>query len=284
MMNLAWKLICLVGRNRPSWTIGPVKSDLTMSALLDKFKKGIQQITIAEKVINEATKASEKVLNDGQTKDEFAAFSSLWEQPEFRDFCRNCNNRIQVRKHHCRSCGGVFCDDCCQMAVPDRFQYSIIPRALKHQPTQPIRLCEGCRRGECPGRPIIERIRRELDEIQERKDTATGTGNSILDGAKNTIEKISNKVAAKMGEAIELLSSLDGNDEYIPPSIKLTRGSYYGENGLTRRAPNNVTQAAVSGYFELFNKTAEVIGVKLNRSFGEKYELPRPSYIAGILC
>lgn len=57
-------------------------------------------------------------------------------------------------------------------------------------------------------------------------------------------------------------------------------GSYYGENGLVRKAGTS-REVAASGYFEIFNKSSSIIAFKLIRSAENAlFELPRPSYIS----
>jgi hypothetical protein len=133
-----------------------------MAFLLNKVTEGVTKLT--HHTIHEAAKVKEKILNDGQTHDEMAAFSSLWEIPEPIECCRGCEAKFSTRKHHCRSCGGVFCDDCAPSAFPaSAFEEGLIPKALHIAEGAAVRLCNGCKRGECPGRPMVEAIRCAAD-------------------------------------------------------------------------------------------------------------------------
>jgi hypothetical protein len=110
---------------------------------------------------------------------------------------------------------------------------------------------------------IKTKIRLQLDDENKEKSTK--------------IEKFQMKVAAKLGEAVGTVIS---DSQHNSVTMKLLRGSYYGENGMPRRS--GTKPLAVSGYFELYNKSDEVIAVKILKSAeGAKFEIPRPSYIAG---
>lgn len=43
-----------------------------------------------------------------------------WKQDRDADMCKNCYQRFNLvrRKHHCRSCGDIFCDDCTKYRKP----------------------------------------------------------------------------------------------------------------------------------------------------------------------
>lgn len=127
-------------------------------SLLGRISQGVQALN--QTVTEASSKVKEKLLNDGQTNDELATFSSLWEIPEPVEFCRGCENRFILRKHHCRSCAGVFCDDCAPSVVlASSFEHGLLPQSLNIPEGQPVRICQGCRRGECPSRDLIEVIR-----------------------------------------------------------------------------------------------------------------------------
>jgi len=44
----------------------------------------------------------------------------IWQSDEMVKFCKLCRNKFNQlrRKHHCRSCGGIFCNKCCLEKVP----------------------------------------------------------------------------------------------------------------------------------------------------------------------
>merc|ERR1712137_221216 len=46
----------------------------------------------------------------------------------------HCSFGLQIRKHHCRSCGGVFCSQCTTKRTPLHF----------HHYARPVRVCGAC--------------------------------------------------------------------------------------------------------------------------------------------
>ena len=73
------------------------------------------------KIIKDAKSQIESVINtDNEADYEDSAVESLgilWEELESVNSCRHCLEDFAMpflkRKHHCRNCGGVFCDNCC---------------------------------------------------------------------------------------------------------------------------------------------------------------------------
>ena len=64
--------------------------------------------------------------------DDVQASSGRWQLDDSVTFCPLCANDfgMMLRRHHCRTCGGVFCDDCTSLTKPaDRDS----------------RMCKGCR-------------------------------------------------------------------------------------------------------------------------------------------
>lgn len=47
-----------------------------------------------------------------------------WEEDEYTLQCNNCNQKFSfiTRKHHCRNCGSIFCDDCTKnrISIPEK--------------------------------------------------------------------------------------------------------------------------------------------------------------------
>ena len=43
----------------------------------------------------------------------------IWEQDEQVKMCNECHSEFSfwIRKHHCRQCGKIFCDDCSKQRV-----------------------------------------------------------------------------------------------------------------------------------------------------------------------
>lgn len=58
-----------------------------------------------------------------------------WEKDENVHICKLCNKDFNVarRKHHCRRCGGIYCNECSDNKMP-------LPSSSK-----PVRVCDICR-------------------------------------------------------------------------------------------------------------------------------------------
>lgn len=68
--------------------------------------------------------------------DRNSAFPVLWVPDHAITRCQNCQIEFWLgrRKHHCRSCGNIFCGDCSQYFAP-------FPRESF---LEPVRLCGSC--------------------------------------------------------------------------------------------------------------------------------------------
>jgi hypothetical protein len=57
-----------------------------------------------------------------------------WANDDAVDSCRNCESKFSVsrRKHHCRNCGGIYCNACSDnsMSLPSN--------------AKPVRVCDAC--------------------------------------------------------------------------------------------------------------------------------------------
>jgi len=240
-------------------------------SIFSTISKGIQ--LVHQRVSEDASKLNEKLTKSTmEAFDPGQAYGLLWESSDSVQFCRNCDEKfppLSMTKHHCRSCAGVFCEKCCQFYSTDeniKLFSTLIPSFDSGSDTSSFRICDQCMRAECPGLPIKEDIRSQLETAANEK----------LDGNKsNAIEKLGtkfvNKVSGKLG--------LKESDE--PPARQLTisYGSFYGEDGKPKKAVNR--PLPVSGYFEIHNKSTEVFCVKVIVDEGNsKFEVPRPSYKA----
>ena len=89
------------------------------------------------------------------------------------------------------------------------------------------------------------------------------------------LHRLSMLVAVKVGENV----GVQFTDIHPSESIKLIRGSAYGED---RNAVQTSKPLPNLGYFEMVNKSKEFFCIKVLRKGGDqKFEVPRPSYIAG---
>lgn len=86
------------------------------------------------------------VKNEELGKDFF-----MWEKDQNRQNCRNCQNQFSTfkRRHHCRLCGGLFCEACTTSNV------------VMQGVTQD-RLCCGCLKRETPGARVRSAVETRL--------------------------------------------------------------------------------------------------------------------------
>eukprot|EP01138_Halocafeteria_seosinensis_P011986 gb/GECG01012249.1/.p1 GENE.gb/GECG01012249.1/~~gb/GECG01012249.1/.p1 ORF type:complete len:1294 (+),score=122.86 gb/GECG01012249.1/:1-3882(+) len=65
-----------------------------------------------------------------------ALVAAEWIKDSNASHCLRCNSKFtfRVRKHHCRSCGGVFCHNCCSVKMP----------LLHLGHIEHVRVCDGC--------------------------------------------------------------------------------------------------------------------------------------------
>jgi hypothetical protein len=239
------------------------------AAFFGKVTEAVQRVTV---------QTTEKLKNHiNEFEREERAFGPLWEILEISNACGSCKYVFENpigSKHHCRSCGGVFCINCCPQSIPTEFekQHLILP-ALIPMDGEEMRICLPCRRGEGPSKAMKDVVKKILENDPIVK----------LRKSEHLVDKLGNKLLAKMGDAVGVR-----DEELIQgcQSLALARGSYFGENNMPRRAPMS-TPLAISGYIEIVNKSAEVFGIKILTSFTEQsqalFEIPRPTYFAGKL-
>lgn len=102
----------------------------------------------------------------------------LYEKKENTKSCRECGNTfsitnssvkalVKLERHHCRSCGGVFCDKCTQheLQIPGSFDT--------------YRCCPGCWRGETPGDILKEKMSHIIDLRGEGKEPSLKPSHAI---------------------------------------------------------------------------------------------------------
>lgn len=78
---------------------------------------------------------SESKLKVDELKEEMAPLSDAqWENDKETTACKLCLQKFSVsrRKHHCRNCGGIFCNPCSEKTMP-------LPSSAK-----PVRVCDTC--------------------------------------------------------------------------------------------------------------------------------------------
>eukprot|EP01038_Epipyxis_sp_PR26KG_P012042 gene12042-16115_t len=81
----------------------------------------------------------------------------LWEQDEDVVQCRECRHDFTAfhRKHHCRICGGIYCEKCCPLK-----EHQINENNFQKEP---IRWCTGCDLRLTPGDVIKNMIERRIN-------------------------------------------------------------------------------------------------------------------------
>ncbi|ESO12516.1 hypothetical protein HELRODRAFT_63044 [Helobdella robusta] len=74
--------------------------------------------------------ASWELLNEGNNK------VVLWVPDHLVTHCAGCEREfwVALRKHHCRSCGKVYCHDCSSYSMPCPHQNLLTP----------VRVCKRC--------------------------------------------------------------------------------------------------------------------------------------------
>jgi hypothetical protein len=143
----------------------------------------------------------------------------------------------------------------------------------------------GCKRGETPGEKLRNKIRQHIEHhaekgmsLQQRREKrAQSAAENNPAEAISALDKFGQFVAVKLGENIGVQFA------DTPPGemIKLSRGSAYGEDNQQVKA---VHKPGNMGYIEILNKSSEFFCVKVLRKGGDqKFEVPRPSYIAGYI-
>lgn len=93
------------------------------------------------------------------------------------------------------SCAGVFCDKCCPNSnISDNlpFYSAIVPNLEEDAFTSSLRVCDACIRGECPGIPIRDEIRAQIETESNKQGSYK----------PNVIEKIGSKLAGRVTESL----------------------------------------------------------------------------------
>lgn len=160
----------------------------------------------------------------------------MYEHDAMRDTCRDCNSQFSslLRRHHCRNCGGLFCESCTEKSVT--LDEEVLDRC-----------CLGCRRNETPGdniRCAVEKLFLETDALEAestRKVTSQNlklTYGSLFDKLKGSVSEkgkaetppptagyfeIINKTTSIC--CIKIVSGLNGTD--LDTTWELARPSYY---------------------------------------------------------
>jgi len=119
--------------------------------------------------------------------------TSRWVHDDEISECLNCRSKFNffIRKHHCRKCGQIFCNNCCfdKLLIP--LQDSIVPQKqfiLPFDPREPQKVCNNC-----------ARILRPL-QSKYRETISISSQETILD--KGFIRELNPPIAFSLDEEI----------------------------------------------------------------------------------
>lgn len=187
-------------------------------------------------------------FSSDQRKDLSNLHGCMWELDDNVASCRECDVKFSItkRKHHCRACGGIFCEQCC--------------REGGGTSKKSERTCGGCRRGETAGP--------EVKKAAELNCSTSGKNN-----ARNAADNIELTVPAKYCPLSRGSLYPEEDDNSSNPVGSLGRAN------LTLAGD----KPPLCGYFEIINKCEnEVVAVKVLQPGNHNliYEAPRPPYLA----
>ncbi|RNA20859.1 PH domain-containing 4 isoform X1 [Brachionus plicatilis] len=112
-----------------------ITSDQNNEFKADKLKDKEEWMKAFKKVKNiTSTKFDEIVFTPN--KDQIGVVPPVWIKDSAQTTCSGCNENFSAfkRRHHCRTCGKLFCHACCSMFIPVQFN--------EYQKT--VRVCNEC--------------------------------------------------------------------------------------------------------------------------------------------
>lgn len=264
-----------------------------MKSISDGLKGLGQQMKVN---LSSATSAIASRLNESSAAlidDDSEHYGPLWEANETVEKCRGCKLAFLAplrTKHHCRYCASVFCNECVPGSAVESSSITRAAAKACENTSEDVKVCHGCLRGETPGDEIIAICRAALEaankklikrpnalaEARERAAIKGSSGAAAHDIKRKTAEAIpkqkSNleKLATTVGDHLGILERSEAGGPSV--QIALTRGAIF-------RA--GLGTAPIKGYFEINNKSREVVCIKLLVKGGNPvFETPRPSYMA----
>ncbi|XP_057550394.1 uncharacterized protein LOC130828430 [Amaranthus tricolor] len=114
--------------------------------------------------------------------------------------CQSCSSQFTFinRKHHCRRCGGIFCNSCSQHRM-----------VLRGQGESLVRICEACKELE------------EASRLEQRYGYKNRTGKGSSKAASRSVDEVLNdilvtdgKESARMGSGKEIACQDEGADMF----------------------------------------------------------------------
>jgi len=237
----------------------------------DSFVKGIQKATTG--FVSAADANADEIL---QERDYEKEFGILWEQSENCITCRGCDVQFTVveRKHHCRTCAGVFCNSCCPFDLSNR------------------RVCLGCTRGEITGETLRSLIRSKIEAEEARTKTSKKPVKKALSARKQDLcDEEDDQTLKEITQGLEKVFIRGGDFLGVgmvtgflrSKNLRLVRGSAYNEDGSRVSGSRGSKSIPLAGYFEFRNKSNECVCIKVVEREEEandiKYEAVRPVFI-----
>ena len=94
-----------------------------------------------------------------------------WENKDAAVRCRQCSvtfNLISVPKRRCKSCGGVFCDQCATYCTNDSNVSKATDEISTGQDISSPRMCDACRKGQCPSDRMMTMVEKLFNSGKHR--------------------------------------------------------------------------------------------------------------------
>ena len=295
----------------------PITSNSTIMSVFTALKNtvdqaGAQLTTAANQARKSVIAVKEKLeaehrelINPGER------YGPLYEPPEHVERCRQCNTKFKIlknRKVTCSECAGVFCVACTHVVNTGREEETVAKSTKKGKnkeqkdnddvndtPTKEgissnCRICDGCKRLECPGDDIREAIKQQLLtdiarlEKKNRKKEAKSRP-AMKNQFEETLDRASMNIAVKVADTIGKAGM------EVPPVVPLVlhRGSAFSTNDeendeYDRPERIHGSTPPSSGYLEITNKSTVFFCVKVlystvveggRDSDRIKFEIPR---------
>ena len=107
------------------------------------------------------------ITDDILTTSPLTPLSKLWHKDDDHPSCELCNKKFTFfnRRHHCRNCGKIICDDCSMFHYTSKTQ-------SKYHPHRVCKLCKYC---------VLSRQGKESEECIQYMDEANLLDDSLSD-------------------------------------------------------------------------------------------------------
>jgi hypothetical protein len=198
-----------------------------------------------------------------------------WDEDEVVSNCRACQVEFTsiIRRHHCRDCGGIYCDTCAPLCPTDRTSISAPTQRDSISGGDSKSLTPPSNKGWYPGKYLGRKRPTSLDAGTAGMDTSeSGTSARSCIGCR---------LGETPGETVRgilmdmYICQRDANADKppAPPAtcLDLVRGSQYGNGDKVLKRTHGLS-AHRSGYIELLNKGDFVCAVRM---FYSGSEIPR---------